>query len=404
MGCSRKALDYRMLALLVAPGFLVLACSSASVTVAASGPSGGGSNVVSGAGGSGGAVTITIPPAGGAAGGSPSSSSSGGGTMANACSDGSGCPGGICVPLSNGASVCSTPCSGDSDCISGWTCGSMSGQSSNVCQCTPTPEVCDGKDNDCNGIVDDVDANNDGICDCINIATLGVPGTWGQGNVFGAWLAARTPNGATSLGSQVLTHTLIDPFNIIVVQDVYQNGGGRAYSAAEVQVLSEWVNNGGGLMTLTGYANPPVDNVNVNALLAPFGMSYGETQILNRNGAATSVPITQFATHPITAGVTAVGFDNGYEVSGPASPAAGSNFTVYAMGSAAADPAESFRVGEAMQVGKGHVDVWGDEWITYNSEWTSHPDYQVQLFWVNTLKWLTVLGNCQVAIPTILIP
>ena len=63
-----------------------------------------------------------------------------------------------------------------------------------------------------------------------------------------------------------------------------------------------------------------------------------------------------------------------------------------------------FRVGEAVQVVKGHVDAWGDEWITYDSEWTDHPDYQVQLFWVNTTKWLTVLGSCQVPIPTILIP
>jgi len=26
----------------------------------------------------------------------------------------------------------------------------------------------------------------------------------------------------------------------------------------------------------------------------------------------------------------------------------------------------------------------------YNSEWVSHPDYQVPLFWTNTIKWLTV--------------
>jgi hypothetical protein len=45
------------------------------------------------------------------------------------------------------------------------------------------------------------------------------------------------------------------------------------------------------------------------------------------------------------------------------------------------------------------VDVWGDEWITYNSEWVNHPDYQVPLFWTNTIKWLTVAGTCQVPIP-----
>jgi hypothetical protein len=148
-------------------------------------------------------------------------------------------------------------------------------------------------------------------------------------------------------------------------------------------------------MTMTGYSSPPTDNANVNILLAPFGLSYGEVQILKKGASATTVPITQFTAHPITAGVTSVGVDNGYEVSGPASPDPASNFIVYATGG-------GYRVGEAMQVGKGHVDVWGDEWITYNSEWVNHPDYQVPLFWTNTIKWLTLAGFCQVTIPIII--
>ena len=292
--------------------------------------------------------------------------------------------------------MCTTTCGSTSDCIAGWTCGTMDGQSSNVCQCTPSPEICDGLDNDCNGIIDDVDVNHDGICDCIKIATVGNPGTHGALDVFGAWMSARASSGAvTSLGSQVLTADLVAPFNVIVVEDIYLYGKGRAYTTDEAQVLSDWVNNGGGLMTMTGYASPPTDNANVNILLAPFGLSYGEVQILKKGASATTVPITQFTAHPITAGVTAVGVDNGYEVSGPASPDPASNFTVYATGG-------GYRVGEAMQVGKGHVDVWGDEWITYNSEWVNHPDYQVPLFWTNTIKWLTLAGFCQVTIPIII--
>jgi len=103
-------------------------------------------------------------------------------------------------------------------------------------------------------------------------------------------------------------------------------------------------------MTMTGYSSPPNDNANVNILLAPFGLSYGEVQILKKGASATTVPITEFAAHPITTGVTAVGVDNGYEVSGPASPDPQSNFTVYATGG-------GYRVGEAIQIGKGHVDV-----------------------------------------------
>ena len=58
-----------------------------------------------------------------------------------------------------------------------------------------------------------------------------------------------------------------------------------------------------------------------------------------------------------------------------------------------------FDVGKVQEVGKGHVFLSGDEWITYNSEWNDHPDYQVQQMWLNTIKWLTVAGQCQVTIP-----
>ncbi len=47
----------------------------------------------------------------------------------------------------------------------------------------------------------------------------------------------------------------------------------------------------------------------------------------------------------------------------------------------------------------GHVLVWGDEWITYDSEWSAHPDYQVQALWINVLKWLSPATECQVPLP-----
>jgi hypothetical protein len=52
----------------------------------------------------------------------------------------------------------------------------------------------------------------------------------------------------------------------------------------------------------------------------------------------------------------------------------------------------------AREVGKGRVLVWGDEWITFDSEWSSHPEYQVERLWLNSLKWLTTPMSCQVPI------
>ena len=242
-------------------------------------------------------------------------------------------------------------------------------------------EVCDGVDNDNNGIIDDVDVGNDGICDCLLIATLGLKGEWGAGNIFATWLSQRSDNGATDLNDAVLTDALLEKYQVIVVQDVSKMN--RTYSASEVAALEKWVKGGGGVMTLIGYADPS-EIANVNLLLAPFGLSYGSQQILQKQGGNT-VPVTNWVTHPVTAGVQKVGVDNGYPVQGGTVLASEGGFDVLA----AATPSE------------GHVLVWGDEWITYDSEWSGHPDYQVEHFWLNAIKWLTPAKECQVAVPPV---
>lgn len=255
-----------------------------------------------------------------------------------------------------------------------------SGQSSGGSTGDGGVEVCDGIDNDGNGVIDDVDVGNDGVCDCLRVATLGKKGQWGEGDVFAAWLNSRSVKGAVSLDAQPLTKATLDQYQVIVAQDLSKNG--RAYSADEVSALQDWIKGGGGLLTLIGYDGPS-ERTNVNTLLAPFGMAYAEAQILSKQGGST-VPIEQWTAHPATAGVTRVGVDNGYEVTGNGVTLATRDNLVLL---------------KAQQADKGHVLVWGDEWITYNSEWKDHPDYQVELFWLNMIKWLTPANECQVPIP-----
>lgn len=245
-------------------------------------------------------------------------------------------------------------------------------------------DSCDGVDNDENGIIDDVDVGQDGICDCLLIATLGQAGTWGDGDVFATWLDSRSANGATDLAGTVLTADVLAPYHIIVVQDVSVIE--RSYEASEIDALKAWVDAGGGLMTLIGYGDPD-ERINVNTLLEPFDIQYGETQIAQRQGDPT-LPIGAWTTHPITEGVEFVGSDNGYPVEGN-----DDSSTVIA------ETDDGHPFGRVGMPGKGHVFVWGDEWITYNSEWVEHEDYQVELFWVNTIKWLTVTDECQVPVP-----
>jgi hypothetical protein len=244
-------------------------------------------------------------------------------------------------------------------------------------------EVCNGIDDDDNGIVDDLDKDGDGVCDCLHIATLGVPGTWGQGNVFKNWLAERSTNGATDLGSQVLTAELLAPLQVIVAQDLGKLG--RTYSADEVAAVKDWVQKGGGLMTLTGYGGPE-DLANPNALLAPFGITYESGGCLPGGGGYTA-PITNWADHPVSANVTQVGVDNGYPISGE--------------GLAVASE-QNITMGRAVESQAGRVFAWGDEWISYDSEWKDKPQYQVERLWLNVIKWLTPPKQCQVALPPIL--
>ena len=56
--------------------------------------------------------------------------------------------------------------------------------------CTPVSadeQTCDGIDDDCNGFVDDIDAAGDGICDCLEIALFGQPGSLASSQ-FVMWL------------------------------------------------------------------------------------------------------------------------------------------------------------------------------------------------------------------------
>lgn len=63
------------------------------------------------------------------------------------------CSAGLCLP----SGICSQACGSDVDCPPGpeWWCAPGDGGTAGVCQCAPTgTEICDGHDNDCNGVVD----------------------------------------------------------------------------------------------------------------------------------------------------------------------------------------------------------------------------------------------------------
>jgi hypothetical protein len=137
---------------------------------------------------------------------------------------------------------------------------------------------------------------------------------------------------------------------------------------------------GGGVMTTIGYTNDEAaEVVNVNKLLSNLGMGYSTTQL------GLSGNVQNWDMHPVTDGITNIFTDNGVDPDGP------SGMTIAHGGSDVAL--------QVAQADAGRVAVWGDEWITYDSEWADVKGQQVEHFWLNLLKWLSPPTQCQVPIP-----
>jgi hypothetical protein len=248
------------------------------------------------------------------------------------------------------------------------------------------PEVCDGKDNDDNGIIDDVDAGGDGICDCLNIGTIGTIGPWSDGgDIFATWLDERSPIPATALDDEVLSAENLTGLDVIVVLrvDTSELSGDppqHVFSAGEAKAFGDWMRAGGGAMTTIGYTGDEgAEIVNVNRLLTPLGAGYSEDLSLSGD-------VSTWLEHPISDGVSNIFTENGVTVSAEAG-------TLVAVGQ------NDKAVMVVHQVEDGRLVVWGDEWITYDSEWVDTEGQQVELLWLNIIKWLSPPTRCQVPIP-----
>lgn len=236
--------------------------------------------------------------------------------------------------------------------------------------CVPvaaTEQTCDDVDDDCNGYIDDIDVGGDGICDCLSIALLGQPGSLASSQ-FVAWL---TMQGTSSerIDPAAIDDAALAPYDIIIIDRLT-----RTYDDAEATALADWVDAGGGLMAMTGHtADPTMAQSWPNTLLAPFELGY--------EGALLSGPVTDFAVHPITTGLTSVTFAGGFAVF-EASPNVSDVVATLPAGP----------VARARGFGDGKVFVWGDEWIEYDSEWSTLPE--ITQLWVNTLAWLRPQDLC----------
>jgi len=244
--------------------------------------------------------------------------------------------------------------------------GGSDGVDGEVCVATEVPEKkCNGIDDDCNGKIDDVDVGKDGICDCLGILILGSPGSLAS-TKFEAWLDARgttTKRRLDTSGGPLVAADLAG-IDVVILDHL-----SRDYAKSEVEVLHAWVRAGGGMVSMTGYDWSGSDATRPNGILTGLGATYD-------TGVRPNAPVTDWdATHPIAKDMTSVTFAGGYAVK----PLTG--FSTKTVARQSGSP-----VGVAVEIDLGRVFVWGDEWIEYDSEWSTLPT--VPKLWANILTWL----------------
>jgi hypothetical protein len=253
---------------------------------------------------------------------------------------------------------------------------------SSTVNCATTETLCDGKDDDCNGLIDDVDVGHDGLCDCMRIGIMGKPGLM-PSSQFQNWLKARgtsVERFGTDGNSADFDLPKLKQFDIVILDWIQ-----GIYTSKHADIVANFIAQGGGIISMTGYENGHFDEVSGhNLLLSKLGVSYEVGKFFNSKEQT-------LANRPITNGVSQVAFAGGAKVNIDSSKPGLSSLAWAEDGSL---------IGATAELENGRAVVWGDEWISFDSEWSTLPG--VKRFWAQMLNFVGPRNSCQVAIPEIL--
>ncbi len=178
---------------------------------------------------------------------------------------------------------------------------------------------------------------------------------------FDAWVAAQSSAVDNLSASTEITPTLFDGYDVVILRVL-----GRPFSSSEALVLREFVERGNGLLALTAYGGSAGEAMDFSTLMDATATSAVDAPLTSTFHGT----VTMFDPHPITAGLTGLPFDGGYELQLPAT------------GTSLARLQGSVVAG-AIEVGRGRIVVWADDWVMFDSEWT-----MAAKFWTQALAWV----------------
>jgi len=289
------------------------------------------------------------------------------------------------------------------------------------------------------------DAGNCTLCQPVNILSLGQPAKYGAASgsadntdAFQAFMNSNTGGTATMTMLKTFTHIRNIPnfeqYNVIILQALEDSEwtGLWTFDDADAAALRDWVTNkGGAIIAMTGYGGNTTEVQPVNQLLngkdnwsgityntddtfnsCPNNMCYCAYSSVAFNGWQTScAACAAISVNHDKSTLGKVGIFHGRSIN-----CTGSDCQVFAK-----DPTYG-NVGVAKTIGSGRVVAWGDEWVTYTSQWGLTPDasqsayddpnkspqcvgqtpyqsYVVPQFWYNVFRWAAQTSCLTIVLP-----
>jgi hypothetical protein len=261
-------------------------------------------------------------------------------------------------------------------------------------------------------------------CPPFNVAVIGKPGKWGSvrngdpPTALMDWLnssSAKTARADNFTERKTLTADFLATYDVIILASLSEDsdtGPWWTFSADEIAAFRAWVEKGGGAISLSGYSSGD-EQAPSSQLLGFSGIQYNRDRVgscidWQICGCTHSSTLTDWVrTDPLVASlgtnVTMVGFEGGHSLTAPAD-------------AHVAATVSGLPVLVGKLVGNGRVLAFGDEWVTYTSQWngvgnpsTTDPScagflpqdkYQISQFWFNMIRWSQPAATCFTIVDT----